>query len=279
MPWTPDLFSASAIARLEQRHRRELASVPFFDGLLAEEIDALVASFVDEPELHTPVRGRIKGERAFRAYVAETKAWLAEHNASVEDVAHVTGERRGFEEVVLQLERGSGRVGLPVAIVADRRSGGLLDELRIYYSNWPLTGRHLNRPPLLQPDPELRPPDIVAEFGRALAAGELESILATCEEDARLREPAGDPDFYEGRAGLRAFYEPLFSNGGIPLEPCSWSSTSALVRWSTTSSAGAGWATPPQAAMGVFVRGANSRLAAVRLYDDVDRPLAERPPC
>ncbi len=279
MPWTPDLFSASAIARLEQRHRRELASVPFFDGLLAEEIDALVASFVDEPELHTPVRGRIKGERAFRAYVAETKAWLAEHNASVEDVAHVTGERRGFEEVVLQLERGSGRVGLPVAIVADRRSGGLLDELRIYYSNWPLTGRHLNRPPLLQPDPELRPPDIVAEFGRALAAGELESILATCEEDARLREPAGDPYFYEGRAGLRAFYEPLFSNGGIPLELCS------LVEHERTCALEynvVGWgrmAMPPQAAMGVFVRGANSRLAAVRLYDDVDRPLAERPPC
>ncbi len=43
-----------------------------------------------------------------------------------------------------------------------------------------------------------------------------------------------------------------------------------------------GWgrmAIPPQAAMGVFVRGANGRLAAVRLYDDVDRPLAERPPC
>ena len=32
----------------------------------------------------------------------------------------------------------------------------------------------------------------------------------------------------------------------------------------------------PQAAMGVFVRGESGRLAAVRLYHDVDRPLGRQ---
>ena len=41
-------------------------------------------------------------------------------NVSVEDVEHVVTERRGFEEVILHLEGGAGRVDLPLAIVADR---------------------------------------------------------------------------------------------------------------------------------------------------------------
>ena len=59
-------------------------------------------------------------------------AWLAQRNVSVEDVEHVVTERRGFEEVVLHLDGETGRVDLPVAIVADRQPDGRIDELRIY---------------------------------------------------------------------------------------------------------------------------------------------------
>jgi len=40
---------------------------------MAGELDALVESFAGEPELHHPVRGRIKGARAFEAFVTETR--------------------------------------------------------------------------------------------------------------------------------------------------------------------------------------------------------------
>jgi hypothetical protein len=56
------------------------------DGLLAGEPDALVESFAGEPELYHPARGRIKGTRAFEAFVSETKPWLRQRNVSVEDV-------------------------------------------------------------------------------------------------------------------------------------------------------------------------------------------------
>ena len=192
MPWLPELFTAPALQRmLEKRRRDKLATVPFFDGLLAGEPDALVESFAGEPELHDPVRGRIKGERAFRAFVAEMSAWLVQRNVSVEDVEHVVLAGRGFEEVVLHLDGEGGRVDLPFAIVADRLSDGRIDELRIYYSSWPLTGRHANRPPLLQRDPELRESDVVAEYQRALAAGDVDAIVATFEPDGYAREPAG----------------------------------------------------------------------------------------
>src|SRR3954471_7715386 len=102
MPWVPELFSAPALARLDDKRRREeLVAVPYFTGLMMGEPEALVRSFAGEPELHHPVHGRIKGVRAFDAFVGEHATWLARLNASVEDVEHVVAPSHGFEEVVL----------------------------------------------------------------------------------------------------------------------------------------------------------------------------------
>jgi hypothetical protein len=38
-------------------------------------------------------------------------------------------------------------------------------------------------PPLLQPDPELRESDVVAKYQRALAAGDVDAIVAAFEPD------------------------------------------------------------------------------------------------
>lgn len=275
MPWVPELFSAPALARLEDRRRREkLGPVPYFAGLLAGEPDALINSFADEPELHHPIRGRVKGPRAFAAYVAATNAWIEERNVSIEDVDHVITERRGVEEVVFHLDGELGTVDLPVAVAADRQPDGRIDELRIYYSTWPLTGRHANRPPVLQPNPELREPDVVGNYQRALAAGDLDAIVAAFEPGGYAREPAGGGYIHRGHEGLREFYEFLFSNaGGIPLEHCALTDDKRacaleynLVRWGKTELA-------PEAGIAVYVRGESGKLAAARIYDDSDPPL------
>lgn len=215
MPWIPELFSAPVLERLEEKLRRdELATVPYFDGLMAGEPDALIKSFAGEPELYDPVRGRIKGARAFEAFVTEMNTWLKQRNVSVEDAEHVVTERGGFGEMVLHLDAGTGRVDLPVAIVSDRQADGRINELRIYSSSWPLTGRHVNRAPLLQPDPELRASDVVADYQRALTAGDVDAIVAVFEADGYAREPAGGQYIHRGPDGLRTFYELLFSNDG-----------------------------------------------------------------
>ena len=275
MPWMPELFSAPALERvMEQQRRKELAAVPYFAGLMAGEADALVRSFAGEPELHYPVRGRVKGARAFEAFVAQTNDWLAERNASVEDVDLVLTEGRSVEEAILHLDGGDGRIELPTAIVADREPDGRLDELRVYFSTWPLTGRHAIRPPLLQPDPEGREADVVGEYQRALAAGDVDAIVATFEEGGYAREPAGGSYVHHGAEGLRAFYELLFSNGGgIPLEHCTSTDDGRacaleynVVRWGRTE-------LPPEAGVGIYVRGDGGKLAAARIYDDSDPPL------
>jgi hypothetical protein len=172
MPWVPELFSAPALQRvLDQRRLDALVAVPYFDGLLAGDPDPLVESFAGAPELYDPVRGRVKGEAAFRAFATGTGAWLRDHDVSVDDVEHVVLEGSGFEEVVLHLVTGSGPVDLPVAVVAERRPDGRIDELRVYFDTEPLTGRSTGRAPLLQPDPGLRLPAAVASYVEALETG------------------------------------------------------------------------------------------------------------
>jgi hypothetical protein len=157
MPWAPEQFSAAALAEVwENRRRRELALVPFFPGLMTGETRALIGSFAGEPEVHHPILGRIKGTPAFERFVAATNAWLAERGAVVEDVAFTITDGRGVEELVLHLD--GGRVDLPIAIATDHEADGI-GELRVYFATRALTGARGIRPPLLQPDPELRAPD------------------------------------------------------------------------------------------------------------------------
>jgi hypothetical protein len=127
---------------------------------------------------------------------------------------------------------------------------------------------------VLQRDPDLCASDVVAEYQRALAAGDVDGIVATFEPDGYAREPAGGRHVHRGAGGLRAFYTHLFSNeGGIPLEHCALADDGRacaleynVVRWGQTDL----W---PEAGVAVYVRGPSGKLAAARIYDDTDPPL------
>ena len=117
VPWAPELFSAPVLQQVRDKYRREhLRSVPFFDGLLAGDVDALVESFAGVPELHHPVRGRIKGEAAFRRFVDDMTAWMAARSVSVESVNFLITDALAVEEVVLHL----GGDGGPVDVRGER---------------------------------------------------------------------------------------------------------------------------------------------------------------
>lgn len=275
MPWVPELFSAPALERFEEMalpHRP--GTVPFFAGLLAGELDALIGSFSGAPELYLPVQGRVSGRRAFEQYVTGMTEWFERRNATVEPVALLLTERRGCEETVMHVDGENGRVALPIAVVSDHRDGTKLDEMRVYFSNWQLSGAHRLRTPLLQRDPSLHCDDVVGAYQRALASGDVEGVLASFEPDGYAREPAGERHVHAGAEELRAFYESLFSNGGgIPLEHCAIvddGRTCALeynvARWGESE-------LPPQAGVAVYVRGEAGGLAAARIYDDVDPPI------
>ena len=143
MPWFPELFSAKYVAELSQHRRSPLVAVPFFDGVTSGEVEALVGSFAGEPELHHPVRGRVKGHAAFRRFIETMSEELRAGACTVEDVDLVVTPHRTVEEVVLRYNVVRwGVTDLPpeagVAVYV-RGQSGLLSAARIYDdSNPPL---------------------------------------------------------------------------------------------------------------------------------------------
>ncbi len=210
--------------------------------------------------------------------MSDTKSWLAERNVTVETMNTVLAPGRGVEELVLHLDHDDRRIELPLSLVADRNDDARILELRMYFSTWPLTGGHAIRPPVLQPVPGVREADVVGDYQRALAAGDVDGAVAAFEPDGFVREPAGGAHVHRGADQLRALYELFFSNGGgIPLEHCTVTDDGRscaveynVVAWGRTE-------LPPQAGIAVYVRGDTGKLAVARIYDDTDPPLGHTP--
>ena len=276
MPWVPEIFS-SPIAETLLAHEVESANdaIPYYEGIMAGEPEALVRSFAGEPVLDDPRVGYVEGARRLRAFVNGTAEWLRERDAVVENVALTRIPTRTVEEVVLHLLADSGeRVELPVAIVSDRNPDRTLKAIRVYHSMWPLTDKHAVRPPLLPGDSALQlPGGVVSDYQRALAEGDLAGIVATFEPDGYAREPSGGAYLHHGSEALREVYAHLFANGGgILLEHCTLTDDGVrcaieynCVRWGLTD-------IPPQAGVAVYERGSSGLLAAARIYDDVAPP-------
>ena len=209
-----------------------------------------------------------------RAFVNGTADWLRERDAVVESVALTRTPTRIVEEAVLHLlADDGGRVELPVAIVSDRSPDRTFKAIRVYHSMWPLTGEHRVRPPLLPADLELQAEGAPGDYQRALAEGNLASIVATFEPDGYAREPSGGTYVHSGAEGLRELYAHLFANGGgIPLEHCTLTDDGVrcaieynCVRWGVTD-------IPAQAGVAVYERASSGLLKAARIYDDVEPP-------
>jgi hypothetical protein len=276
MPWMPEVFTAP----LAQAPRAEEAApandaIPYYEGIMADEPNALVRSFAAQPVLDDPRVGYVEGARRLRAFVNGTAEWLRERDAVVENVALTRTPTRTVEEVVLHLlaDDGGVRVELPVAIVSDRNPERTLKAIRVYHSMWPLTGEHRLRSPLLPADPGLQAEGTPGDYQRALAEGDLQAIVGTFETDGYAREPSGGAYLHRGAEGLRELYAHLFANGGgIGLEHCTLTDDGVrcaieynCVRWGVTD-------IPPQAGVAVYERGGGRLLAAARIYDDVQPP-------
>ena len=277
MPWIPELFSEPVLERLrEKRERERLEAVPYYDGLMSGEHEALIRSFAGEPVLHDPLHGRIKGVRAFEWYVTALKALLARQNMSfdpVDDVHHRGGAQ--FEEVVLHLDGQDGRVEVPVAIVADRESDGRLDRAARLPQHVAGAG------------PPRAPPAHAAARAGGSPVGRRGRVPARARGRRRRRDRG---DVRARRLRPRARRRPvrpqrkrraarllraLFSNGGgIPLEHCAMLDNGRacaleynVVRWGRTELS-------PEAGVAVYVRGESGKLAAARIYDDADPPIS-----
>ncbi len=200
---------------------------------------------------------------------------MAEHQARVETVASTYQGGRAVVELLAHLMVDGQDVAWPVAVVAESPDD-LSVVFRSYCSQWPVDGRRHLRPPVLRPRARPARGRRRPLPGRA-GGGDTDAIVASFAADGYFREPIGPHATHRGPAELRSFFTRLFSDGGgIGLQDCVLTDDGVrcvveynCVRWGCQD-------LPPQAGLGVFERSPDGRLAAVRVYDDVEPP-PERP--
>jgi len=239
--------------------------------LIEGDLEGLLDLFGNAPRINDPRLGWIEGA-GFEPFVAASFDGLAERQARVEHVTTTSTALGAVEECILSLVRRGETVRLPVAIAAEIASD-VLTSIHIYHSMWPLMGAHAIRPPILPALSGLMLPDVVERYHRMLEAGDVPGMLEQFDAHGVVREATGEREVYRGKGELTRFFGRLFARGGLSLERCSLTDdgTSCALEYNLT--AWGGVLLPHQAGIAVYARARTGLLAAVRLYDDVERPL------
>ena len=74
----------------------------YYAELLSGDFDSVIRLFVEEPELHHPERGRVRGIAPLKAFLADQHRWLTGQKAAVKPVHLVVTPERTVEELVLR---------------------------------------------------------------------------------------------------------------------------------------------------------------------------------
>ena len=222
--------------------------------------------------VYDPRAGEIRSHQQLRHFVSRTRPGWPSIQARVETVASTVHDGRAVVELLAHLNVDGQDVAWPVAVVAESPDD-LSVVFRSYCSQWPVDGRRHLRPPVLAPGRDQPAATSSADTRPRWTAGDADAIVATFAPDGYYREPIGPHATHRGPAELRSFFARQFSDGGgIGLQDCVLTDDGVrcaveynCVRWGRQD-------LPPQAGLGVFERGPDGRLAAVRVYDDVEPP-------
>jgi ketosteroid isomerase-like protein len=273
MPWFPDFASAVELARRQTRATGQADPVGrYFTALNNGDTHVLETVWPGEVVVYDPRAGEVRGHKQLRRFVRRNQSWLAERQARIETVAATWAGGRAVVELLAHLTDEGRELAWPVAVVAESPDDRSV-VFRTYCSQWPVDGRRHVRPPILTPATVL-PGDVVGRYCAALEAGDAEAIVNTFAPDGYFRESLGPRRLHRGARELRSFFVSCFgAGGGVGLQPCAVTDDGVrcvleynCVRWGSHD-------LQPQAGIGVFERGRDGLLAAVRVYDDVEAPV------
>jgi ketosteroid isomerase-like protein len=245
----------------------------FYDNLVAGDADALLGLFADEPKVNAPLSGEIRGEAAFRQFVAKEQKWLTEYSAEPNFFNIVITPERIVLELVIDVTRDGEKLDLPVAIAFDR-NGDKITAVRIYHSTWLLTGGHSVRSPILElPALKLPEPAVVQAYMAAIEEPNQDFVLSLFTDDGYVREPSGSRYKHAGADARQNFYKMVLGAGGVILHHCTatYDGSSFAVeyicdQWGKTK-------LPPQAGLAIYDMDSPTKIAAVRIYDDIQPPF------
>jgi len=271
MPWFPEFASAAELAREETRAAGHADPVQqYLAALNDSDPSDLETTWPGEVLIYDPHTGLVRGHRQVRQFVRRNLSWLAGLHASTEVVASTVVGGRAVVELIAHVDHNGQQLAWPVAVVAESPDDQSV-VFRTYCSQWPLDEKRPVRPPILTPG-HVSLTDVVGRYQAGLAEGDAEAVVGTFAPDGYFQGPFGPRDAHRGTAELRSFFDQRFSAGGIGLEYCAVTDDGTrcaleynCVRWGRRD-------LTPQAGIGVYERGPDGLLAAVRVYDDVEAP-------
>jgi len=246
------------------------ATESYVDYLSQGDTDAIRSLFSDEPSIEDPIGGSIHGRDRLIGFVTDRQRWFADHNASLGHLRTTTVPERTVVEYSLSLDLDEPRYPLPYAVVGEHGTGGTLEHIRVYHSMWPLLGHHEIRSAILSARHDLTLTGTIMTYQRALAEGDVETIVGTFEPDGYFREPAGGSHFYRGVEQLRDFMAMLLGRGGIALEHCTVTDDGVACAIEFNAVKFGPESLVSQAGVAVYERGSSGLLHAARIYDDVN---------
>ena len=216
-------------------------------------------------------RARCAATSALDAFVAERHAWLAARAARLTPGPITRAAGRTVVEAVLHLHHEGRDVDLPIAVVGDDAPDGRRARAaRLSFASGRSKATTGSAPPLLRRDPAALTTGAVAEYQRALAAGDVDAIVATFEPDGYFREPSGEPWVHRGPAELRKFMTQILAAGGIGIEHATVTDDGKTCAIEFNAVRFGKRAITPQAGLAIYERGPTGRLRAARIYDDVN---------
>jgi hypothetical protein len=273
MPWFPDFVNAVELARRQTRAAGQADPVgQYLTALRQGDTHVLETVWPGQVVIYDPRAGEVRGHRHVRRFISDNLSWLARVHASTETVASAAAGGRAVVELLAHLDHDGGQLAWPVAIVTESPDDRSV-VFRTYCSQWPLDEQRPVRPPILKPGP-VHPGDVVGRYQTALAAGDTEATVSTFAPDGYFQGPFGPRHAHRGTAELRSFFALCFSaGGGIGVENCAVTDDGVRCALEYNIDRWGSHGLPPQAGLGVYERGPDGLLAAVRVYDDVEAPV------
>jgi ketosteroid isomerase-like protein len=275
MPWLPDFTNAVELVRRQTRDAGQADPVSqYVYALNSGDTHALETVWPAEVVVYDARAGEVRGHKQLRRFVSDSQSFLAKRHARSETVASTVVGGRAVVELLVHLVGDGGDVTWPLAVVAESPDDRSV-MFRTYLSLLPVTGRRDLRAAILEPG-DVHPGDVVGSYHAALEAGDTEAIVSTFATNGYFREPIGPAFTHRGAPELRSFFDACFSvGGGVGLQHCAVTDDGLrcaleynCVSWGSHDLA-------PQAGIGVYERDQDGLLAGVRVYDDIEAPLAQ----
>lgn len=251
--------------------------MPYYKGVQHLAPDVLLASWSGQPRVDAPRVGLVTGVPDFLEYVKVTREWLALGDATLRPVGILNTPARSVEEVVVELEAGSERQQLGVAVVAEWDHSHLLTSVRIYHSLWPLFSNQPMHNPLLTSHPNSTLPLTIYDNLQARAAHDVDALLDTYEDDVEVHPSRAGGQVCSGKDQLRRLYRAQQIPGTQPhIEIClvTDDGDTCVVEYHVSHF---GEPEPDQVGVTVYERGPSARISRERNYLVSSSPVVGAP--